>query len=94
MTINFYLRYHTQFGEELFISGNNQCLGDNDPSKAIKLTWFNEDFWNVSIEFPDDFDDIIQYRYILRDKEGFEIFDSEENRFIDFSVSRKKIYCF
>jgi 4-alpha-glucanotransferase len=67
MTINFYLRYHTVFGEELFISGNNSYLGDNDPSQAVKLSWLNEDFWQASILFPDDFDDTIYYKYILKD---------------------------
>lgn len=90
MTIHFYLRYHTQFGQELFISGNNQYLGDNDPSNAIKLTWLNEDFWNVSLELPQNFDDTIFYKYILKDKSGLEIFDGEDDRFIDLSVFKKE----
>ena len=90
MTINFYLRYHTVFGEELFISGNNSYLGDNDPSQAVKLNWLNEDFWQASILFPDDFDDTIYYKYILKDREGILIFDGEANRFIDLSSRKSK----
>jgi 4-alpha-glucanotransferase len=90
MTIHFYLRYHTQFGQELFISGNNPFLGDNDPSNAIKLSWLNEDFWNVSLQLPKDFDDTIFYKYILKDKSGLEIFDGEDDRFIDVSVFKKE----
>ena len=90
MTINFYLRYHTVFGEELFISGNNSYLGDNDPSQAVKLNWLNEDFWQASILFPDDFDDTIYYKYILKDREGILIFDGEANRFIDLSSKKSK----
>ena len=96
MTINFYLKYHTRFGDLLFISGNNSWLGDDDASKAIQLSWLNDDFWRLSIHLPDDFDDIIQYKYILREKDGFEIFDSEESRFIDFSISNENNmhFCF
>ena len=90
MTINFYLRYHTVFGEELFISGNNSYLGDNDPSRAVKLSWLNEDFWKASILFPDDFDDTIYYKYILKDREGVFIFDGEPNRFIELSSKKLK----
>lgn len=90
MTINFYLRYHTEYGQELFISGNNQYLGDYDPSKAVKLSWFNDDFWHLSLELPKDFDDIILYKYLLRDKKGVEIFDGEESRFVDFSLLKNK----
>jgi 4-alpha-glucanotransferase len=92
MKINFYIRYHTVFGEELFISGNNKFLGDNDPSNAVRLQWFNEDFWHVTIDFPEDFDDTIHYRYILKDIKGVEIFDGEENRFIDLSVKKIRSY--
>jgi len=92
MTINFYLKYHTVFGEELFISGNNSYLGDNDSLKAIKLKWLNEDFWLVSIEFPKDFDDIILYKYILKDKNGLDIYDGEENRFVDLSFHQNKSF--
>jgi 4-alpha-glucanotransferase len=92
MKIDFYIRYHTIFGEELFISGNNKFLGDNDPSKAIPLQWFNEDFWRVTIDFPQNFDDNIHYKYILKDKKGIEIFDGEEDRFIDLSLKKIKSY--
>jgi 4-alpha-glucanotransferase len=70
MTIHFYLRYHTVFGQDLYISGNNEYLGDNDSSKAVKLSWYNDDFWHLSLQLPDDFDDTILYRYILKDKNG------------------------
>ena len=92
MTINFYLKYHTEFGQILFISGNNQYLGDNDSAKAVRLTWFNYDFWHISLQLPEDFDDTIHYKYLLRDKNGFETFDGEESRYIDFSVSKAKTF--
>jgi 4-alpha-glucanotransferase len=92
MTIQFYLRYHTHFGQTLLIIGNNKYLGDNDSSKALSLSYFNEDFWKVAVQLPDDFDDNIHYKYILKDKDGTEIFDGEENRFLDVSLRRKKNY--
>ncbi|MEO9004945.1 MAG: 4-alpha-glucanotransferase, partial [Ginsengibacter sp.] len=90
MKIDFYLRYHTVFGEELFISGNNIFMGDNNPSQAVKLSWLNEDVWHGSISFPDDFDDTIYYNYILKNREGITIFDGEGNRFIDLSLKAPK----
>ncbi|MEO8820724.1 MAG: 4-alpha-glucanotransferase [Ginsengibacter sp.] len=92
MKIKFYLRYQTVFGEELFIIGNNRFLGDNDPGNAVRLDWFNEDFWMAAIDFPEDFDDEIHYKYILKDRKGVQIFDGDEDRFIDLSVKRKKSY--
>jgi len=92
MKINFYLKYQTVIGEELFITGNNKYLGDNDQNNAVRLNWFNEDFWMVAIDFPENFDDEIHYKYILKDTKGLRIFDGEENRFIDLSLKRKKSY--
>jgi len=92
MKISFYIRYHTAFGEEFFISGNNKFLGDNDPLKAVPLHWFNEDFWVATIDFPEDFDDNIHYKYILKDNKGVTVFDGEENRFIDLSLKKIKSF--
>jgi 4-alpha-glucanotransferase len=86
MTIHFYLRYHTQFGQVLFISGNDDFLGNNDTTKAVALSYYNDDYWYVKIELPADFDDTVLYKYFLKDKDGTEIFDGEENRAIDLSL--------
>lgn len=86
MTIHFYVRYYTHFGQVLLISGNNDFLGNNDPANAVRLSYLNNDYWYLKMDFPDDFDDTILYRYILRDKDGSEIVDGEEKRAIDLSV--------
>ncbi len=86
MTIHFYLRYHTQFGQVLFISGNEDFLGNNDTAKAVELSYYNDDCWHVKIKLPADFDDTVLYKYFLKDKDGTEIFDGEENREIDLSL--------
>src|SRR4029078_10196989 len=90
MTIHFYLKYHTEFGQSLFISGNNDFLGNNDSALAIGLSYFNYDYWHLKMEFPQNFDDVILYKYFLKDKDGSEIFDGEENRSIDLSVISAK----
>ena len=90
MTIHFYLRYHTEFGQALFISGNNEFLGNNDSIRAVALSYFNNDYWHATIELPFNFDDTILYKYILRDKDGAEIFDGEENRSVDLSLIHAK----
>ena len=90
MLINFYLKYHTVFGQNIFISGNNDLLGNNDSSKAVELSYFNEDYWHAKIELPKNFDDCILYKYFLREADGTEIFDGEENRAIDFSLIKAK----
>ncbi len=90
MTIHFYLRYHTEVGQALFISGNQDFSGNNDSASAVELSYFNNDYWHLKIDLPHDFDDTLLYKYILRDKDGSEIFDGEENREIDLSLINEK----
>jgi 4-alpha-glucanotransferase len=91
MTIHFYLRFHTVFGQVLCMSGENDFLGNNDPSKAVELSWFNDEYWHLKIELPQDYDDPVSYKYFLKDKDGAEIFDGEENRVIDFSKIKAEV---
>lgn len=92
MKISFFLRYYTVMGEQLLITGNNKYLGDNKPENAVALQWYNNDFWMASVDFPDDFDDNIHYKYILKDTKGIQIFDGEENRYINLSPKKQKSY--
>ncbi|MEO8763676.1 MAG: 4-alpha-glucanotransferase [Ginsengibacter sp.] len=88
MTIHFYLKYHTEFGQALYIFGNNDFLGNNDAAAAVELSYFNNDYWHLKIDFPKNFDDIVLYKYFLKDKDGSGIFDGEESRAIDLSLIR------
>jgi len=36
MKVQFYLRFHTEFGQSLLVSGNVEELGNDDQSKAQK----------------------------------------------------------
>ena len=87
MTIHFYLRYHTNYGQALLLTGNTDFLGNNDAASAIELSYYNNDYWHLKIELPEGFDDTISYKYFLRDADGTEVFDGEDNRVIDLSLT-------
>jgi 4-alpha-glucanotransferase len=79
MTVHFYLRYNTRYGQSLLISGNIDGLGNNITSKAAPLSYFNEEYWYGSFDLPaKPFD----YRYILREGE-IDVIDGEKSRNID-----------
>ncbi|HUS03721.1 MAG TPA: 4-alpha-glucanotransferase, partial [Chitinophagaceae bacterium] len=83
MTIFFYLRYNTRFGQSLYISGNYEALGNNKPLDGLPLSYLNEEFWFGTIEIAVKDPQIITYRYILREEESVDIFDADKNRTID-----------
>ena len=72
MKIHFYLRFHTEFGESLWLGGNIDELGNDDPANAIEMEYLDSEFWQVRIETDKKrlSKNGIIYKYYLRDKEG------------------------
>jgi 4-alpha-glucanotransferase len=72
MKLQFYLRFYTEFGQSLWISGNIDELGNDDPSMALPMEYLDHEFWTASIEIskkklpPEG----VCYKYFLRTKEG------------------------
>jgi len=81
ITVHFYLRYQSIVGQQFFITGNIAELGSNDASKALPLTYFNQDYWFTSIEI--DPIEAIEYHYILRGDDGIETAELDTDRTID-----------
>lgn len=84
MIFHFYLRFSTQYGQSLWVSGNCTALGSDDVAQAIPLNYLNNEFWQASIEIADAKDiDSINYRYLLRQEDGNEIMEWGDDRVVD-----------
>ena len=71
MRIQFYLRYHTEFGQSLWITGNTEELGNNMPEKALPMEYLNEDFWHCNFDIKKkDLQSPVIYKYILKNKDA------------------------
>ena len=53
MIVHFYLRYSTQFGQTLFVSGNTPVLGNDEITGSFPLTYLNDQLWHGSMEIAD-----------------------------------------
>ncbi len=82
MTIYFYLRYNTRFGQTIFVSANIDPLVNNTAADALPLTYLNEEFWFGTIEIEGK-NPQINYRYILREEGSVDILDADRDRIID-----------
>lgn len=90
MTIHFYIRYSTHFGQTLFVCGNHPALGDNDSYKAIALKYLDSNFWHGAVEIEaDKATDPIRYTYILRENNQEDITEFKDGRAIDINHSGK-----
>lgn len=81
--IVFQLRFHTLFGQQIFITGDHPLLGDSDPLRAVPLQYFNEECWRVSLELEGEVSQRIRYHYILRNADGVYDHDAGSDKYID-----------
>ncbi len=86
MKIHFYLRYPTQFGQTIFITGNTADLGNDNQTEAFALSYLDNEFWYSSIDFLDKkLPEKINYRYILREEGEVDILDADIDRLVDLT---------
>ena len=80
MTLHFYLRYHTSFGQALFITGNVPLLGDGSGG-MLAMEYLDEETWHVKIETGKK-DKEVSYRYILKEEGKTGLLDADTDRHI------------
>ncbi|MEO6542256.1 MAG: 4-alpha-glucanotransferase, partial [Ferruginibacter sp.] len=86
MTLHFYLRYSTKFGQTLFVSGNIAALGNDVITEAFTLTYLNDQLWHGSIEVDDKvLTEPLYYKYILQDENKDRVAEFGNDRVIDCS---------
>ncbi len=97
MTIHFFIKYHTSFGETLFITGDHALLGGGELQKALPMTYYNDAFWHAIVEFPSPKRTgkkyaarKISYQYFLKDTAGINVFEGEADRYIETVTTGKE----
>lgn len=94
MKLFFYIRYHTHFGESLFITGNAAELGGG--RDLIEMHYFNQDFWRIELDIDVTTLDEkpLEYKYVFKGTDG-ELVHEFRNRTIylkQHNVSTLKIF--
>ncbi|MEC5142786.1 4-alpha-glucanotransferase [Chitinophaga sp. 212800010-3] len=67
--LRFYLRYHTNYGQDLYLLGNIPVLGNDVPGKAFRMQWLNNNWWYADVQLPAGRALNFRYQYILRELE-------------------------
>ena len=63
----FRLRYDSHWGEELFLTGNTQELGNWDTNRAIPMEYTGTGIWSVSVETHGRASLPTEYKYFVRE---------------------------
>lgn len=83
MKIDFYLRFHTLFGQNLSIIGNTPSLGAFKEEEALPMNFLNQDYWHLSIEVDPSEVPVLRYQYVFTNELGETFKDGELNRKIE-----------
>ena len=71
MKIQFYLRYHTEVGQSLWIKKLGPQQAAPDPvTDAIPMTYLNQDFWQGETEISLKAKEVFSYKYFLKNRDG------------------------
>ncbi len=72
MKLTFQLRFHTEFGQSLFLTGDHDLLGNGEVGKAVPLQYVNTELWQVTFSFARWMarEANISYGYVLRNADG------------------------
>src|SRR4051812_40069738 len=95
MILHFYLRYSTQFGQAVFVSGNTTVLGNDDPAKAFPLEYLDNQLWHGQAELSnEDAAEPLRYKYLIRQDDGPELVEFGDDRIIEPAATKTgKIVC-
>ena len=86
MFLHFYLRFSTQFGQTLYVSGNTTVLGSDNLAKALPLEYLNDQLWHGFVEIdPRKHTVPIRYKYILRQEKAEDVPEFGDDRLIILS---------
>ena len=83
MTIHFYIRFHTVPGQDLFIRGSLPELGCNRPQEAVRMEYFNKDYWHLPLEVSGTGPINFTHKYSLRNADGSETLEGGKGREVD-----------
>ena len=88
MKVHFYIRYRTQYGESLLVSGNCPELGNDHPDRALALEYLHDDLWHGAAELGKKMPATLTYRYHHCDSAGQVQTEWDKDRHLQLSDTR------
>jgi len=92
MKITFQLRFHTVYGQQLFLCGNHPLLGNGQVESALPMQYFNDEMWTLTLDWPADAknEQPISYFYMLKNEDGSLTFDHGYDKTFHPATLQKK----
>lgn len=85
MQLTLKLRFKTNYGQNLLVTGNHPLLGNGNIERAVPLQYLNGEFWQVTLAVPHGTafpKDGVTYNYLLREADGTVTMDGGSDRIL------------
>ncbi len=94
--ILFQLRFHTSFGQEVFLLGNHPLLGGGVVENAVPMQYFDEEHWYAVMDIAEiaSLDSNITYNYLVKNADGTLSFDwGTDKMFNPARIKSEELVC-
>lgn len=88
MTLHFYIKYSTQFGQQIYLVSEAEPDTREVAGRRVTMQYYNEEMWECRIELPGSARAKFHYYYVVVNADGQQIFDGDEGRYVDLSRLR------
>ena len=92
--LNFHLRFKTNFGQTIYITGNHPLLGNGNIEAAVPMVYLNEDYWVLHLTTKGLLKaETIHYSYFIQNADGTRIFDwgSDKSIIVDQLATKELV---
>lgn len=90
MDLHLHIRFHTHWGQQLYVCGNIPELGNGELAKAVPMAYLDNETWHLKIKIKSQ-PEQIQYNYLLRDDRGSETVEWGNDRILSTAGKRVRM---
>lgn len=92
MKILFSIHYFTNPGQQIYLCGSPEIMGKWNSANALPMNYMHYGLWQIEINIEESAGDP-EYKYLLKDEFGFEMWEDGPNRNVKRSETNKSV-CF
>lgn len=89
MIIEFYLRFRTQYGQQISVTINTILKDGSVDTQVLPLRFYDADFWYATLGLEPVLVRSVQYQYTLQTELGEYINEAEKERKIEFENTKQ-----
>jgi hypothetical protein len=87
MKLSFNVSYKSNWGQQLYVIGSDELLGNWEPEDGLVMSYLGNDQWSVEVDAREA--SFYEYKYLVREANGVTVWEGGNNRKILTSTYQK-----